>query len=382
LKQQILVVDDAPDIVLFIESLLEDEYLIRTAYNGTQALEMVEKHRPDLILLDILMPDLDGYEVCRRVKSDPSLKHIPIILVSGMNKEDDEIIGFEVGAADYITKPLSGLTLAARVKNQLLFHRTKRELELANSEISQERETIEGIIDRMKAVNEFDDKYVDYASRSPEVNSGDMVLSGFSKDHTQYVMVADFTGHGLTAAIGGPLVSYIFYRLIRKQQPIDKVIQEINRVLTISLPVNLFMAAAIAEVSANRQSIKLWNYGMEDILKLDGCLKWHSFSSKGCALGIIESQNVEPHYVLNVVEGERFFLMSDGVTETCNVQQQQRMFGTERLKQSLLDLFLNVDPSQTELSIHDSLDCVLQQIIDYADGPAEFDDMTLLELNI
>jgi CheY-like chemotaxis protein len=381
-RQEILIVDDAPDIVLFMESLLEDEYLIRTAFNGNQALESVKNFPPDLVLLDILMPDLNGYEVCRRIKTNPETKHIPVILVSGMDQEGDEIIGLEAGAIDYITKPLSGAILAARVKNQILFHQTQRQLELANIEISMERDTIERIIDRMKVVNEFEEKHVAYASRSSELNSGDMVLSGFDSQQTQYVMVADFTGHGLTAAIGGPLVSYIFYRLIKKDQAIDKIIREINRVLTLSLPVNLFMGAAIAEISADRRELKLWNYGMEDILKLDAEKHWSSFESKACALGIIESQEIEPHYQLSVQPGERFYLMSDGVTETCNVAQKQRMFGAERLKQAILDLNEPVFDENIEQPICEGLEQVLQQIIDYADDPDDFDDMTLLELNI
>ena len=116
----ILIVDDAPEIVLFIQAVLEDDYLIITADNGKTALEMAIEQLPDLILLDVQMPQMNGYEASRALKKNPITAQIPIIIISAMSEEGDELIGLQAGAVDYITKPISVPILQARINNQLL----------------------------------------------------------------------------------------------------------------------------------------------------------------------------------------------------------------------------------------------------------------------
>jgi len=368
----VLIVDDAPEIVLFIKTVLEDDYRIETAYSGESALEMAKLKQPDLILLDILMPGMNGYETCKALKDNPDTNKIPIIMVSGMDEEGDEVIGLQAGAVDYITKPISIAILQARINNQLLLLATRRELEHAHHKISTERKYIEVIIDKMRNAYDFNSQFVRHASHSPELNSGDLVLSAFRPDHSQCVMVADFTGHGLPAAIGGTLVTYIFYKCIRENKPLPAIISEINTVLSNTLPVNIFMASAIAEVNPERNQAKLWNYGMEDILLLNTDNSWQNLSSMGCALGIIKSPNVDPHYDIELDSLAYLFLLTDGVTEAADHENQQEMFGIERLKTLLL----------SSIQQNESLDKVLKHITEYVNSPGDFDDMTLLELNI
>ena len=103
----VLIVDDAKENISILAELLKPEYKIRAAINGEKALEIAfSENPPDLILLDVIMPGIDGYEVCRRLKADPLTKSIPIIFVTGKVNEDEEIFGFNLGAVDYIKKPL------------------------------------------------------------------------------------------------------------------------------------------------------------------------------------------------------------------------------------------------------------------------------------
>ncbi|MDD2855942.1 MAG: response regulator [Desulfuromonadaceae bacterium] len=115
----VLAVDDSADILSMINGLLKGVYRVRLANNGAKALELVASVPPDLILLDILMPDMDGYEVCRRLKENSETSHIPIIFLTSKTESRDEIKGFELGAVDYITKPISPSKLMARVKTHL-----------------------------------------------------------------------------------------------------------------------------------------------------------------------------------------------------------------------------------------------------------------------
>lgn len=119
-KQTILVVDDTPDNLFLVSNLLKDLYIVKVANSGEKALKyLLESTAPDLILLDIMMPVLSGYEVIKKIKSDYILKDIPVIFLTAKNGIEDEKIGFELGAADYITKPISPPILLARVKTQL-----------------------------------------------------------------------------------------------------------------------------------------------------------------------------------------------------------------------------------------------------------------------
>lgn len=114
-KPKILIVDDERFNLNALNGLLKDDYKIMVALNGEQGLRAAINVRPDLILLDITMPDMDGLEVCRRLKIDPLTANIPVVFISGLTQEDDEIKGFEVGAIDYIPKPFNPVIVKARV---------------------------------------------------------------------------------------------------------------------------------------------------------------------------------------------------------------------------------------------------------------------------
>jgi putative two-component system response regulator len=116
----ILAVDDTPVNLSLITGLLKSHYRVKVANSGEKALRIVHSDLPpDLVLLDVMMPDLDGIEVCRRLKDDPRTRHIPVIFLTAMAKSDDERLGLEAGAVDYITKPISPPILLARVKTHL-----------------------------------------------------------------------------------------------------------------------------------------------------------------------------------------------------------------------------------------------------------------------
>ena len=119
-KQRILVVDDTPSNIKILNDILKDDYLVSFAINGPDALTLaVSKNRPDLILLDIMMPEMDGYEVCRKLQKKKATAGIPVIFVTAMTEEEDEARGFDAGCVDYITKPVSPPVVLARIKTHL-----------------------------------------------------------------------------------------------------------------------------------------------------------------------------------------------------------------------------------------------------------------------
>ena len=119
-KRSVLIVDDQPDNIHALGKLIKDEYRIMAATSGARALEIAESDNPpDLILLDVMMPEMDGYEVCRRLKQNEQTNSIPVIFVTAMDSAEDEEKGFNLGAVDYISKPFKPTIVRARIKNQM-----------------------------------------------------------------------------------------------------------------------------------------------------------------------------------------------------------------------------------------------------------------------
>jgi putative two-component system response regulator len=116
----VLVVDDTPQNLALMRDLLQEHYQVKLAPNGARALRIATATPPDLILLDIMMPDMDGYEVCRQLKAQPLTRDIPVIFLTARSEHDDEQMGLDLGAVDYIIKPISPPIVEARVRNHLL----------------------------------------------------------------------------------------------------------------------------------------------------------------------------------------------------------------------------------------------------------------------
>jgi len=129
-KETVLIVDDVPENIDVLSGILSAEYKVKAAVNGERALKSAASDdKPDLILLDIMMPEMDGYEVCRRLKANKRTKDIPVVFVTAKGEVNDEALGFEVGAIDYITKPVRPAIVEARVRNIIALHHTQHRLQ-------------------------------------------------------------------------------------------------------------------------------------------------------------------------------------------------------------------------------------------------------------
>jgi len=158
-KQTVLVVDDTPENIDVLSGVLRDDYRVKAALNGERALKIANaESKPDIILLDIMMPEIDGYEVCRQLKANPATQKIPVIFITAKNQEADEQKGFEIGAVDYITKPISPPIVKARVSTQLALYDQNRTLERKVQErTAQLHNTRLEIIRRLGRAAEFKD---------------------------------------------------------------------------------------------------------------------------------------------------------------------------------------------------------------------------------
>src|SRR3954454_3978523 len=159
MQATILVVDDTPSNISVLMEILRGDYRILAATSGAQALKLARADPPpDLILLDVMMPEMSGHEVCQRLKAESSTRKIPVIFVTAMNQVEDEMQGFALGAVDYITKPVSPPIVTARVKTHLALYDQNRELDrLVRERTAELRHTRLEIIKRLGRAGEFRD---------------------------------------------------------------------------------------------------------------------------------------------------------------------------------------------------------------------------------
>ena len=152
-KGNILVVDDTKEnLRLLVKALGDEGYRVRPALSGPIALEAARNEAPDLILLDILMPGMDGYQVCRALKQDPLLKHIPVIFVSAMDRLEDKVKGFEAGGLDYVSKPFQTEEVLARVGTHLALRALQRDLEAKNKRLEQLNRELQNALKEIKTL--------------------------------------------------------------------------------------------------------------------------------------------------------------------------------------------------------------------------------------
>jgi DNA-binding response OmpR family regulator/anti-sigma regulatory factor (Ser/Thr protein kinase) len=142
MQKSILIVDDIPENIDILVAVLSDDYKTYAATNGKLALDLVGKNKPDLILLDIMMPQMSGFEVCEKLKADPETQHIPIIFITAKTAAEDVIKGLKMGAADYITKPFNPYELLERIKNVGALHDHNSELDAFLREKDNELDTV------------------------------------------------------------------------------------------------------------------------------------------------------------------------------------------------------------------------------------------------
>ena len=369
-KPAILVVDDTPENIDVLRGILGADYTIKIANSGQLALKVAAAQPPDLILLDIMMPGIDGYEVCRQLKANPLTHAIPVIFITAKAETADEVQGLALGAADYLNKPVIPAIVKARVQTQLALRQARRELEEKNLILSDEKELLEDIVTRMRQASPFDERKVRHIQSSLERTAGDIVLSAYRPDGAQHVLVGDFSGHGLTAAFGGPLVSYIFYHLSAEGCTMRDILQEMNRILCRQLPTQLYMAAGALELPPDRKQVMAWNCGLPPVLCLSAAHGINRVSSSGLPLGISESiDTFEPHTQAVMESDMHLYLYSDGITEA--MSSKQELYGQARLEALVARIHRE----------HLPLEIIWQELDAFCGGQGLSDDAVMVEVS-
>ncbi|HIJ84180.1 MAG: response regulator receiver protein [Magnetococcales bacterium] len=364
---RVLIVDDVPSNIRVLASILSDNYDISFATSGSEALQLLSEQNVDIILLDIVMPEMNGYWVLEQIKSNTKIKDIPIIFLTSRNTAEDEVHGLQMGAADYITKPFAAAVVKARVNTQLALQRMNRQLAEITEELLTERQFIELVVQNMVGPEEIQSPHMRYWMQPVEKTSGDLLMVAENPNGIQYYFLGDITGHGLSSAVVGPIISYIFYSMTDRGSSLVEIVNELNHYLVSKLPPNVFLTGCFISINSSRDTMEIWNCAMPDTLVFRENRLFARLLSRFQPLGIINGPFGNPE-TLSLAKNDRIFFLSDGLVEVYNAQGQE--FGIDRLAGVIATMVEQDKPLQY---IH-------SQLVKFNDSGRQKDDMTIAEI--
>src|SRR5215470_11936408 len=330
-QKLILIVDDTPTNIGVISGALKDSYRTKIATNGEKALALAgAEEKPDLILLDIMMPGMDGYEVCTRLKADPATREIPVIFLTGQTGAEDETRGFEVGAVDYVHKPFSPAVVKARVHSHILLREARAQLAAQLDALNQELEMARQIQLSILPHSVPQLPGLEIAARYSPMTS----VAGDFYDFIQIdekhigILIADVSGHGLPSALIASMIQVALAGQAPNAAEPAKVLTGLNRALCGKFSMN-FVTAAYVYVDLEKKLMRYAGAGHPPILR------WRNSEGKTTQLlenGIVLGMIDEAEYTaldIRLEPGDRHVLYTDGIPEAANADGEQ--FGFDRI---------------------------------------------------
>lgn len=362
-----LVVDDDPTNRLVLSSILQKSgYQVVQSEDGQQALADFIQEEPDIIFMDVMMPVMDGYEATRKIKTLTRESFVPVIFLTAITDENELALCIEAGGDDFMTKPINKTLLQAKIQSMERIRDLHRKMGRMYHQLQCDEEVAERIFSRVVSNSNILTDQLHTLLRPAETFSGDMLITAFSPSRDIHIMLADFTGHGLSAALGAMPASEVFRAMIAKGFSPGEILNTINEKLENLFPANMFMAAQYICVNHDMEYVTIYNCGMPDIILLDENAKKINarFISKNLPLGIdvdFDYRNNIDHH--QIIQGERIILVSDGIHEAFNDKGEQ--FGEQRFERALcngnanaintvvdkLDIFCGATPQRDDISL-------------------------------
>lgn len=379
-KENILIVDDAPaNLRLLSQMLSKRGYSVRAATSGKRALASVRKAPPDLILLDIKMPGMDGYEVCQRLKADPNTRNIPVVFISALDEIQDKVLAFATGGVDYVTKPFQIEEVMARAETHLALRRLQKQLRDANRQLQDantrlEREmALAGRVQASFLPGELPGNkgwQLAAALKPARQTSGDFYDLIPLPNGRLGLLVADVVDKGVGAALF-MVLSWILVRTYAVEQPTrpDLVLSAVNRRLLAETDTGQFVTIFYGILDPVTGTLTYCNAGHPLPLHYNAQHSSNArpLSTTGMALGIVDTQPWAQATV-QLDPGDVLVLYSDGVTDAKN--EEGEFFGTERL-QAAVQASLGLPAEAIK-------EALLAKIQAFAGEAIPFDDVTLM----
>ena len=369
---RILIVDDASANVDVLVEALRRDYKLSVALDGTTALRSVEKSPPDLVLLDIMMPGLDGYEVCRQLRAHESTRELPVMFLSSLEDVKNKAQGFEVGANDYLTKPFEVLEVKARVRSLLkakAYADAVREAMARDLRIA--REIQMGILPADPAAIVKGTPLEVHALIEParEVG-GDLYEVLRAAENRVVVALGDVSGKGIPASLFMAVTVTVLRTLARQFREPDEILRRLNDELAEQNPRGMFVTMQCLVFDLAKGCVTCASAGHHPAVRLTpGHAPRPAFTSPARVLGILPLDDITSES-LDLQTGETFVLYTDGVSEAYDPNEE--LFGEERLM-----AHLQAAPGR---SARETTLGVLEAVRRHAAGAQQSDDITVVSV--
>jgi sigma-B regulation protein RsbU (phosphoserine phosphatase) len=369
---KILIVDDTRANIQILYEVFHREYETFFATNGADGIEIARRETPDIILLDIMMPEMDGYEVCTVLKADPLTAAIPVVFVTAMGEEEDETKGLDCGAIDYVTKPISPPIVRARVRNHLelkrgrdLLQRLSEELAAKNATLEREKALAHRLLQTILPEDLQIPGFCTAIFFKPSDQIGGDFFDGWSDGDHAHFLVGDISGHNISAALLMAVCKGLFMTIGRERNDPAEIIATANRTLSRILAESemyLTMIYAVCDIRRRVLSVASAGHNPAYIYSSSSRI---AIESSGPPIGWDPDDRwTVAEYPF--VEGDKILLYTDGVIDTRN--------SAGEFCQG--DIFSAVDATFTEKAM---VEQVLKLAEDFCAGAFD-DDLTLFAI--
>jgi two-component system, HptB-dependent secretion and biofilm response regulator len=377
---KILVADDTDSDRFILETIVRKEgHQVFVAKNGLEAVAIFEKERPDIVLLDALMPELDGFGAARQIKALAGDELVPIIFLTSLQDTESLVSCLDAGGDDFLSKPYNRVILKAKIRsfNRMRgLHSTmlaQRDLlSQHHQRLLQEQTVAKQVFDNVAHSGCLNSGNVRYFLSPLAIFNGDVVVAAMRPNGNMMVLLGDFTGHGLPAAIGAMPLASTFYGMVSKGFSMSDVLREINKKLKSILPVGLFCCATMMDINFRRKRIKVWNGGLPaGIIFRAKESSITPIRSTHLPLGVLADKNFKDDaQYFNLDADDKIYVWSDGIHEARNVDGD--MFGEERL----MNVFANNKQSAA------LFDEVLGSVKSFIGSGEQDDDLSIIEIKM
>lgn len=398
-KAEILVIDDTPEnLAVLTRMLTERSYNVHPAINGHIALKSLQNFLPDLILTDIVMPGINGFEVCERLKKNPDTRDIPVLFISALDEIDDKMKAFDVGGVDYITKPFQEKEIFARIETHLSLRRAQKELEERNarleSEISQRKQAEKKITDSIRYAELiqrsilpdsdlirdcFPDSFIIWKPK--DIVSGDIYFVERLGDDI-LVAVADCTGHGIPGALLTMIVSAGLRRIIKDEGCVNpaEILKRLNFVVKTTLRQDRANSVSDDGLEAAVCLISGLSSGLGELtfagarLPLIHICRGRAEIVEGDRQSIgYKRANIDfsfSNHIIGIRAGMRFYLHTDGFIDQFGEKKKQFGFGRSR--------FVKLLEQNSHLPFEKQRERLLSKFDDFRGEEEMLDDVTVM----
>ncbi|WP_369922569.1 PP2C family protein-serine/threonine phosphatase [Marinomonas polaris] len=328
----ILIADDNPSDRILLKAILSQfGHNVISAVDGQDAIDKFDPHTIQLVCLDIKMPHKDGWEAALEIQRIAGDVFVPIVFLSGVTDPIALSNCLRIGGIDFISKPYSPALITAKLNaivRLLVMQKTLEEqrdaMSLYNEQLLNEQEVAKVVYENITNSNCLKDPALSTIHYGTHIFNGDVILAAYKPNGGMHILLGDFTGHGLSAAIGALPLADIFFDWTKKGFLMRQIIPEINARLKGILPSNMFCSAAFIDIKVNNKSIEVWNGGLPDLLffpqNADRPVK---LTSKNLPLGVLSPDTFECQIdPMSFVPGDRLMAFSDGVYEALDLSGQ------------------------------------------------------------